>query len=101
MRSIKRRFEIFKEKNVSVGDFICFRKAVGGQGFTGDIINYWFLKLVNIDDYDEDDRKELIDQLTEASNIREDRQNEDKFPLERPQKYEVGGLVIKNKTPLK
>jgi hypothetical protein len=72
MRSIQRRFEIEKQRNLNLSSFICFCKAVRGQKFSRDAIKRWFNKLVEKDDYRKSEKKLLISHLTDLSNCPED-----------------------------
>lgn len=72
MRSIKRRFEVFKKKNEGHGDYINFLGAVKGQNFSKDIISRWFTKLVPEDEYGKENREDLIRQLVKRSKDAED-----------------------------
>lgn len=72
MRSIRTRFEAFKEKNNGHSDYINFVNAVKGQNFTKDMIGRWFTKLVPKDEYAKKDKKSLIDQLVAHSKYVED-----------------------------
>lgn len=68
MRSIERRFNKFNTKNPGLSSYINFSQAIKGQKFSRDLINRWFNKLVDKDDYDKKDKRELIEYLTNLSN---------------------------------
>jgi hypothetical protein len=60
MRNIKSRFEAMTKKYPNHSSFICFGRAVWGQKFSQRFISQHFNELVDKDDYDRSDRKELI-----------------------------------------
>ncbi len=68
MRSIQRRFKLEQEKNPLSSDFICFSAAVYKQGFSKDRIDRWFKELVNKNEYDKSERKEILSWLEKHSN---------------------------------
>ena len=72
MRSIQRRFSNIRDKNINLGDYIVFARAVKGQGFSKDMISRWFNKLVEKDDYDKKDKKALIQHLVNLSKTSEE-----------------------------
>lgn len=72
MRSIERRFNNFQLKNPNLSSYINFAKAVKNQRFTREMIARWFNKLVEKDDYDQKDKRNLLARLTELSNPIED-----------------------------
>jgi hypothetical protein len=63
MKSLQRRFEIVKAKCPDHSSYECYAKTIEGQNFTRPVINHWFGKLVEKDDYAGNERKWLIDQL--------------------------------------
>ena len=67
MKTIELHFNKIKEKNPSLGDYSILYRAVKGKRFKEDAISRWFTQLVDINDYDRSDRRELIRQLVEAS----------------------------------
>ncbi len=52
--------------------YVCFAKAVEKQKFAKRIINKWFSKLVQKDDYLKSEKKELLKNLEELSNVPEE-----------------------------
>lgn len=72
MKSIKARFEAFKEKNNGHSDYINFVNAVKGQNFTKNMISRWFTKLVSEDEYGKGNKKSLIGQLVAHTKCAED-----------------------------
>lgn len=67
MKSIERRFEMFRAKDSNVGDYIVFARTIKNQRFSKDMISRWFNKLVPKDDYDIADKKSLIEGLVKLS----------------------------------
>ena len=67
MKSIERRFEMFRAKDSNVGDYIILARASKNQRFSKDMISRWFNKLVPKDDYDSADKKSLIESLAKLS----------------------------------
>lgn len=72
MKSIQRRFEVFRKRDSNVGDYIIFAKTVRNQKFSKDMISRWFNKLISKDDYDSADKKSLIESLVKLSEGSED-----------------------------
>jgi len=69
MRSIKARFVKIKEKNPGLGHYIVFAQAVRGQKFCKGNISLQMSKLlIENEDYQRSDKKELLKQLHSASN---------------------------------
>lgn len=68
MKSIQRRFENFKAKNLELGDYVVLARAVKGQKFSYKIISRWFGKLVEKTDYGSGSRTALINHLFKISN---------------------------------
>lgn len=68
MRSIEKRFILEQDKNPMFSTFINFSRAIDGQSFTEVVIKKWFNKLVDKDDYDPRDKKEIIEYLIGFSN---------------------------------
>ncbi len=67
MRSIERVFNKVRKENPYLSDYICFAEAVEGRNFSRQTIARYFNKLVDKDDYDSKDKKELLQQLFELS----------------------------------
>lgn len=72
MRSIQRRFEIFKNKNRNFSDYINFAESIKNQNFNKEMMSRWFSKLVPKEDYDQKDRSKLINHLANLSSTAED-----------------------------
>ncbi|MDB5260434.1 MAG: hypothetical protein JWN37_665 [Candidatus Nomurabacteria bacterium] len=67
MKTIQKRFHSVRRKHVNLGDFPTLYLAVKKQGFSRSTISRWFSKVVDKNDYDAKDRRELINVLTKAS----------------------------------
>lgn len=67
MRSIERRFVIEQEKNPLASTFICFTNAVKNQNFTPAILRKWFNKLVDKEDYDKKDKRQILTWLLDLT----------------------------------
>ena len=67
MRSIERVFNKVRKENPYLSDYICFAEAMEGRKFSRQTIARYFNKLVDKDDYDSKDKKELLQQLFELS----------------------------------
>lgn len=65
MKSIKVLFKAKKKKNPYHGDYVNYRNAVEGQGFTIDTISRGLTGLVQEGEYGRKNRGTLIDQLVE------------------------------------
>ena len=72
MRSIQRRFNAYAAKNVRLSSYINFAKAITAQHFGREQIKRWFNKLVEKDDYDKKERRQLIRHLSQLSNSLEE-----------------------------
>lgn len=72
MKSIERRFNKIAKRNPFWSSYICFAEAIKGQKFSRQAIHRWFYKLVNQDDYDKSDTRDILAQLEELSNSPED-----------------------------
>lgn len=67
MKSIERIFNKVRKENPYLSDYLCFAEAVEGRNFSRQTIARYFNKLVDKDDYDSKDKKELLQQLFELS----------------------------------
>ena len=68
MRSLERRFNNLQKYNPCWSSYICFAEAVKGQNFSARIIRFYFNELVEKDDYDKKEKKEIIRHLVWLSN---------------------------------
>jgi hypothetical protein len=60
MKSLKRRFQKISKENPYWSTNTCFNIAIRGQNFNEQTIRRFFNKLVDKDDYDKKDKKELL-----------------------------------------
>lgn len=67
MRSIKARYKNLQDKNYYWSSLVCFTEAVRGQNFSKDIINRWFNKIVDEDDYSREQRKAVLRNIYKAN----------------------------------
>ena len=68
MRSIEKRFLLEEDKAPLSSTYINFVRAIKGQNFSEAIIKKWFSKLVDKNDYDKAEKKEVVDYLVANSN---------------------------------
>ena len=67
MKSLERRYKNIAELNPYWSSYICFAEAVRDQNFSKRIITNYFNKLVEKDDYDRRDKKQIIKHLISLS----------------------------------
>ncbi len=67
MKSIQRVFNKIRKENPYLSDYICFAETIEGKKFSKQTIVRHFNKLVSKDDYDEKDKKSLLEQLFKLS----------------------------------
>ncbi|MFA6532993.1 MAG: hypothetical protein WCT22_03275 [Patescibacteria group bacterium] len=79
MKSLARRFKNITEKNPFWSSLACFAEAVKRQGFRRDTIHRWFLKLVEKDDYEMGDKKDILAHAEELSKAVEDNKKQGQF----------------------
>jgi hypothetical protein len=60
MRSIKRLFEKVAKENPNWGSVIVFNHIVSGKNFSHDRIARWFDVLVDKEEYDKSEKKEIL-----------------------------------------
>jgi hypothetical protein len=72
MKSLERRFNNIAERNSSFSSYLCFAKAIKGQRFSKQVINRWFQKLVDKDDYANNEKSSLLRYLYDLSNLSEE-----------------------------
>lgn len=63
MKSLERRFKLMEKQNPFHSTYINFGRAIRNQGFSHKVIEFWFNKLVDKDDYAKSDKKTLLAQL--------------------------------------
>lgn len=63
MRSIERRFRKISKKYPDRSTLSCFAEAVRGQNFTKRTIYFWFNRLVEKDDYSENEKRAIFREL--------------------------------------
>jgi hypothetical protein len=75
MRSIERRFKSILKKNPYLSTHSAFALAVDGQNFSRPMLHHWFNKLVDKEDYDPKDKKEVLAYIVSLSKKLEDERN--------------------------
>jgi hypothetical protein len=68
MRSIQARFKVVEKKYPGWSSYIAFADAIWGQGFCRDRLVRHFNKLVDIGDYEKEEKKAIIKFLLSLSN---------------------------------
>jgi hypothetical protein len=68
MRSIKRRFNNIAERNPNYSSYLCFAEAIKEQRFSKQMIQRWFNKLVDKNDYARSEKRGTVDFLVNLSN---------------------------------
>lgn len=63
MRSIERRFQNIDKKHPEWSTYICFAEAISEQGFSEDRVRRMFNKLVDKDEYAQDEKKAIVKYL--------------------------------------
>jgi hypothetical protein len=61
MKNIEARFRIFYKEPAST--YLAFARAIKEQGLSGESISRNFTKLVEKNDYDKNDRKQILENL--------------------------------------
>ena len=67
MRSVKRVFNKIKSRNPYWSDYICFAETVRGRKFSRKTILRNFNSLIDKEEYEKSEKKEIIDFLMELS----------------------------------
>lgn len=73
MKELNKRFERFREENPHLGDVIIMSMTVEGELYSKEIIQRAFNKLVSKEEYEQDEKKEIIDSLVNYSQKNEQR----------------------------
>jgi len=76
MKSIERKYNKIAEKNPCWSSYVCFAEAIKNRKFGKQTINRWFNKLVEKDDYEKEEKKEILSHLHELSKGSEDNQKQ-------------------------
>ncbi len=63
MRSIERRFDALENERPNHSTYLNFAMAILGQDFHPDLIRRWFNKLVDKDDYAQEEKRSILSQL--------------------------------------
>lgn len=84
MKSIKRRFDNISKKEPSWSSYTCFIESIRYKQFSKNIIHKWFNTLVDTNDYDKTDKRDILHDLVRESNCRGEHKAEGKHPCEPP-----------------
>ncbi len=63
MRSIERKFKKIEEKHPEWSSYICFAETISGQGFSEDRVKRMFNKLVDKEEYAQDEKRAIVKYL--------------------------------------
>lgn len=63
MRSLERVLKKIKDKNPFWSDYICFAEAIKKRSFSKETIRRYFNKLVDKNEYDKKDKKDILKHL--------------------------------------
>ena len=67
MKELNKRFKRFREENQNLGDVIIMSMAIEGMGYTKELIQRAFNKLVSKDEFEQDEKREIIESLLKYS----------------------------------
>ena len=82
MKSMQRRFNKTSKEYPCLSSYMRFTEAIRDQKFSKKMINIWFNKLVEKDDYSKKDKKELLRHLYLISNRPEEGEKWEKNPTQ-------------------
>lgn len=68
MKTLEHHFLKEQARRPNLGDYSCLYYAVKGKHFNEETISRWFTILVNENNYERSDRRELVRQLVGTSN---------------------------------
>ena len=94
MKSIARRFKKINEKNPYWSDNTCFAVAIIGQNFSPKTIRLGLNKLVDKNDYDKNDKKEIRAFLKRLTKQLEDDQKQTQLAPIKNYFSRVDSLVV-------
>lgn len=72
MSEIRKRFLKFREEHPSLGDVIILSMSIGGMSYTPSAIRKAFDELVSKEEYDKEEKGEIINSLINYTNGRND-----------------------------
>lgn len=67
MKELNKRFGEFREEHPGLGDVIIMSMAVEGQQYPRDVIQRAFNKLVSKEEYEQDEKREIVECLINYS----------------------------------
>jgi len=94
MKSIARRFNKINQKNPGLSNMSCFAMAITDQNFSHQTITRGFNKLVDKDDYDKKDKKEIIAFHERLTKRPEDNQKQTQSFVLKVYSNKVDNLVV-------
>lgn len=68
MRSIERKFNNVQEKNQLWSSYLCFANTIKGNNFSEDRLKRMFTKLVDKNDYAQNEKRQIIRHLLFLNN---------------------------------
>ena len=83
MKSIERRFRKIENENPYWSSYICFARSISGQNFSEDRLRRMFNKLVDKNEYAQDEKKEIIKYLLTLNIPLNRTENEEKTAREK------------------
>ena len=63
MKELNKRFERFREENPNLGDVIIMSMAVEAKLYSKEMIQRAFNKLVSKEEYEQDEKREIVESL--------------------------------------
>lgn len=67
MKELKKRFRDFREEHPSLGDVIIMSMSVDSQGYKKTLIQRAFNELVSKEEYEQDEKREIVQSLVDYS----------------------------------
>ncbi len=74
MKSIQRNFNEVKRKCSHGSSYLCFIEVIKSKRFSKQTISRWFNKLVDPEDYEKNEKKDILRFLESITNMPEDNQ---------------------------
>jgi len=69
MKSLERRYNNIADNNPLGAPYFCLANAVKGQQFSRGTISHSFTKLIDVNEYGQGEKRQLINHLCTLSNI--------------------------------
>ncbi|MFA5932439.1 MAG: hypothetical protein WC793_03650 [Candidatus Paceibacterota bacterium] len=90
MKSIKRLFDKVSKENPNLGSVIIFNRIVSGKNFSHDRIARWFNVLVDKEEYDRSDKKDILNYIYLLNSPLNRTKNEGIAPIRAEKKAKMG-----------